>query len=386
MKKNLFINSTLPFLLVSFLSCSGGTSTKPREQSTVTNIGANSSSINNSSAKNNTSSGPTISSNTFTETNSRLIGRFDRNTRDQAKFTWPGSAIEFRFEGTQASINIASQTRVRFVVAVDGNTHNLWIEPGNRTYTLTTNLGKGIHTVQLTRVSESSAGITSFTSGPQVNGTLLAPPQTPQKRLLVIGDSITAGYGVEGTNESCHYTLDTSNQQLTYAALAAKVLGADLHTIAWSGIGAWRTYGEKTPTSPTILTRSTRTLADDATSVWNPSQYIPDAILINIGTNDYWDGSATEEYRLGMKNLIAKVQSDYPGKPLYLIVSPMLTNKVHESQKQVLTTLTSNKVKLLDLIPNDGTEGLGCDYHPNSITQARLGKVLETTLKIDLNW
>ncbi|MES2824874.1 MAG: GDSL-type esterase/lipase family protein [Pseudomonadota bacterium] len=386
MKKKLLIISILSFLLLSLSGCSAGTLTKPEKTNAVINDGATPLAASTASAKNNTSSTSAINVNTFTGTNSRLMGRFDRNTNGQAKFTWPGSTLEFRFEGSKASINIASQTRVRFVVNLDGNPRDLWIEPGNHTYVLAANIGSGIHTVQLTRVSESSAGITSFISDPHVIGTLLKPPQAPQKRLLVIGDSITAGYGVEGANERCHYALDNSNQQLTYSALAASRLGADLHTIAWSGIGAWRTYGEKTPASPTILTRSTRTLADDATSVWNPSQYMPDAILINIGTNDYWDGSATAEYQLGMKNLIAKVQSDYPGKPIYLIVSPMLTNKIHESQKQVLGTLTSNKVKLLDLIPNDGTEGLGCDYHPNTTTHTRLSKALEKTLKIDLHW
>jgi lysophospholipase L1-like esterase len=365
MKKSLFIVSTLSFLL---MCCAGGM--------TNANLSATS-----SSQKSNASSAAT-----FTETNSRLIGRFDHNTSGQAKFTWPGSAIEFRFEGTKASINMASQTPVRFLVSVDGITNDLWTAAGSQTYLLASNLPKGTHTLRLTRVNESTAGVTSFISDPQVDGALLTPPLAPRKRLLVIGDSITAGYGVEGKNANCHYTLDTSNQQLTYAALAANSLGADLHAIAWSGIGAWRSYGEKTPTNPTILTRYPRALADDTTSIWNPAQYTPDAILINIGTNDYWDGAVTDDYRNAVANLITKTQKDYAAKPIYLIVSPMLTNKIHESQKQVLTTLTNVKVKVLDLGENNGSEGFGCDYHPNTITNVRLGKVLEKTLKTDLNW
>ncbi|GGY72117.1 endoglucanase [Cellvibrio zantedeschiae] len=338
------------------------------------------------SDKANAAAAKTASSEAFTGANSRLIGRFDRNTNGQAKFTWPGSAIEFRFEGSKASINIASQAKTRFAVTIDGKTTDLWTEAGNHTYVLASNLGSGTHTLRLTRLNESTAGVTSFISDPQVDGKLLSPPQTPEKQLLVIGDSITAGYGVEGASEACHYTLDTSNQQLTYAALAASALGADLHAIAWSGIGAWRSYGEKTPTNPTILTRHTRTLADDTTSVWNPSQYQPDAILINIGTNDYWEGSTSDDYRLNMAKLIAQIQTDYKSKPIYLIVSPMLTNKVHAAQKQVLDGLAVGNVKVLDLGEGPGSDGLGCDYHPNSKTHARLGKVLEKNLKADLKW
>lgn len=389
MKKNLFLISTLSLLLIS--CAGGGTNTKPSsasasenaKSSTESSIASSASPASSSAAKSSLSG---VTSATFTGNNSRLIGRFDRNASGQAKFTWPGSAIEFRFEGSKANINLDSQMSVRFVVTVDGKTQDLWTEAGSHNYVLASNLASGTHTVRLTRVNESTAGVTSFISDPQVDGSLLTASPAPQKRLLVIGDSITAGYGVEGTVPSCHYTLDTSNQQLTYAALAANALGADLHAIAWSGIGAWRSYGEKTPSNPTILVRYPRTLADDANSSWNASQYTPDAILINIGTNDYWEGSVTDDYRLAMANLIAKVQSDYNGKPIYLIVSPMLTNKLHEAQKQVLNTFVNTKIKVLDLGESDGHEGFGCDYHPNSITHARLGKELEKDLKAELNW
>lgn len=321
----------------------------------------------------------------FTGKNSRLIGRFDLSANGQAAFTWPGSAIEFRFEGSQASIAIASQGKTRFSLSVDNQVKDFWTEAGSKTYLLASNLTKGIHVIRLTRVNESTAGVTSFTSDPQVDGKLLTI-EAPKKRLLVIGDSITAGYGVEGANQSCHYTLDTSNQQLTYAALAAKNLGADLHAIAWSGIGAWRSYGEKTPVNQTILDRYPRALADEKNSLWNTAKYIPDAVLINIGTNDFWDGAVTEEYKQGMTKLIAKVQTDYVNKPIYLIVSPMLTDKKHEAQKQILNSLTSSQIKVFDLGESTGAEGFGCDYHPNTTTHARLGKELETKLKAELNW
>jgi len=368
MKKNLFLVSTLSLLLLGCVNSS--TSSKP-----------------STSASTAVTSEATlaVTTNTFTGINSRLIGRFDQSINGQAKFTWPGSAIEFRFEGTKASINMTSEMPVRFVINADGKTNEFWTQAGSHNYALATKLTQGVHTVRVTRVNESTAGVTSFISDPQVDGNLLTVT-APQKRLLVIGDSITAGYGVEGANQNCHYTLDTSNQQLTYAALAANAIGADLHVIAWSGIGAWRSYGEKKPVNQTILNRYPRTLADGANSTWDTAQYTPDAILINIGTNDYWEGSVTDDYRLAMQKLIAKVQSDYAGKPIYLIVSPMLTNKVHEAQKQVLNTLLKDKVKVFDLGESTGAEGFGCDYHPNSTTHARLGKVLENNLKAELNW
>lgn len=387
-------------ILASLLAgCGGGASTKTSTTAVISSssLAAVSSSaiasVSSSSAATSTASSKVAASstaaitNTFTGTNSRLIGRFDRSLKNKAQFTWPGSAIEFNFEGAQAAINISSQNQVRFTVSVDGGTpQNLWIESGARRYSLVSNLTFGKHSLRLTRVSESTAGVTAFIGDPEVDGALALAPSAPTKRLLVVGDSITAGYGIEGAVATCGYALSTSNQQLAYAAVAAKALGADLHAIAWSGIGAWRSYGEKIPSNPTILARYTRTLADDSSLVWDVTQYTPDAILINIGTNDYWEGSATDDYRLAMVNLLAKVQSDYPAKPVYLIVSPMLGGATRTAQKDVLLSLIKDKVQVLDLGVSGGSEGYGCDYHPNAVSQARLGKALEQKLKTDLAW
>lgn len=369
MKKNILLIPALSLLLLGCINNSA--------QSTAQNSAAN------NTVKN---TAPSLNTNSFTGVQTRLIGRFDQTTSGQAQFTWPGSALEFIFEGTQASINIESQNSVRFILNVDGKTSDLWVKEGKHSYLLAAQLSKGTHAVRLTRANESTAGITRFISDPYVDGNLLAAPSAPQKRLLVIGDSITAGYGVEGTTPSCHYALDTSNQQLTYAALAANNVRADLQVIAWSGIGAWRSYGEKTPVNPTILNRYPRTLADNANSLWDSTQYTPDAILINIGTNDYWEGSVQDDYRLAIQKLIAMVQRDYAGKVIYLIVSPMLKNKLHDAQKQTLKTLEQKNVKVLDLGEINDAEGFGCDYHPNTITHARLAENLTQHLKTELNW
>lgn len=323
---------------------------------------------------------------TFTGQHTRLIGRFDFTESDKARFTWPGSAMEFVFEGTRADVRIASTDRARFEIDVNGNKQDLWVEAGEKNYTLANNLNPGVHQLRLTRLTESFAIVTTFTSDPIVDGQLLPPPTAPERRLLVIGDSITAGYGVEGESHSCGYAHDTSNQQLTYAAIAARALNADLHSIAWSGIGAWRSYGEETPANPTILVRYQRTLADDASSQWDSSRYQPHALLINIGTNDYWQGSVSDDYRLGMQALIRKVQADYPQVPVYLIASAMLGGDARAAQVAVLSSLAGDGVTLLDLGKIESADGLGCDYHPNLITQTRMGESLQARLLADLGW
>lgn len=346
------------------------------------------SACNHQAAPNHTASNfsSTTASTSFSGEQLRMIGRFDTSTQGKAQFTWPGSAIEFRFTGTEAKMMLASNGDVRFQVAVDGTLQDLWVKSGEATYTLASGLTKGEHTIRLTRLTESFALVTALLSDPIVDGKLLPAPAAATKRLLVIGDSITAGYGVEGADQHCSYDMRTSNQQLTYAALAANELGADLHAIAWSGIGVWRSYGEKTPVNPSMLVRYQRTLADDSNSRWNANTYQPDAILINLGTNDYWEGSVSDDYRANMKTLITMVQTDFANKPVYLIISPMLGGAQRESQKIILGSLVSSGVKVVDLGKIESADGLGCDWHPNKITNQRMGKTLVQHLKTDLNW
>lgn len=369
------------FLLLLLTACGSGSTSD-----TAPNSSSSSSSSTSSSSSSSSSSSGMLEFMTFTGANQRLMGRFDREETGQVRFTWPGSALEFRFEGTSASIAIASTARVRFVVKVDDETSDLWVNAGNAVYTLASGLNSDTHEVSVIRVTESFAILSAFISDPYVDGTLLSPPAAPTKRLLVIGNSITAGYGNEGENQSCGYSMETSNQQLSYAALAANALGADLHTIAWSGIGAWRSYGETTPVNPNILVRYQRTLADDQDSQWDVTQFVADAILINIGTNDYWDGSAGDEYLNGMTALVNQILVDYPGKPIYLIVSPMLIGATRDAQQGVLNSLASGNVAVLDLGKIETADGFGCDYHPNEVTHTRMALALETRLRQDLGW
>lgn len=315
----------------------------------------------------------------------RYIGRFDHSVADTVRFTWPGSAIEFRFRGSEAKIELNTEQRVRFLLSVDGAERNLWLEPGKSEYLLAQGLPVGEHTVRLTRLAESFSGVTSLVNGPIVDGQLLAPAPAPQRRLLVIGDSITAGYGVEGDSQHCKYSQETSNPTKAYAGLAANKLQADLHTIAWSGIGVWRSYGEEQPKAPTIGERRTLTLADDFNSSWQSARYQPHAVIVTIGTNDFWQGSAAG-YQAAMQKLLADLQRDYQDTPVYLVASPMLTGEVRKQQVIQLQSLASDQVKVIDLGRIEAADGFGCDWHPNEVTNQRMADALVTRLKQDLAW
>ena len=132
--------------------------------------------------------------------------------------------------------------------------------------------------------------------------------------------------------------------------------------------------------------RFPRTLPGDAASTWDPADYQPAAVLVNLGTNDYWNGDPGAGYATAMQAFITNLATDYPNARLYLIVSPMLDTLQREAQRSVLKSIKASLLSVLDLGAIEMADGYGSDGHPNQITHARLGAALVEYLKSDLGY
>ena len=60
--------------------------------------------------------------------------------------------------------------------------------------------------VRLYRRTEASFGVTRFLGVELGGGKLLAPPPAAARRIEVVGDSVTCGYGNEGADMNCPFT------------------------------------------------------------------------------------------------------------------------------------------------------------------------------------
>jgi hypothetical protein len=185
----------------------------------------------------------------------RIVGRTAPGTSGMAvlpaSFSWPGVNLHAQFTGTQASMDL-TDGKNRFTVVIDSGTPKT-VTGTSGSVSLATGLANGTHDVVIWRNTEASIGITRFTglSNFGTGGALLAPAIAPNKRIEVIGDSLSVGAGVEG-NATCSGGIDAyTNNYLAYGSVAARAVGADVVTIAWSGIGVYRNYdGSTTNTMP----------------------------------------------------------------------------------------------------------------------------------------
>ena len=241
----------------------------------------------------------------------------------------------FDWEGTQLWLNIQDASYIKMVMKTSGgitgrfsielNTlevASLWVgagdNPQNRLSNNTAVLSKEYRVADALSSGNTVSGVKnnvtvratlilepSFTgAGPaatftlvgwKTDGTALPPSEPRPRRIELVGDSISAGYGARG-NAALHDTslvnnLDrllcpindqTSGNIYTYNWKIAEHFNADLAAIAWSGKGMFRNCcdpGEKMPAY------WMQTLGGgNYTRDWDHSRYIPDMMLINLGT------------------------------------------------------------------------------------------------------
>ena len=334
----------------------------------------------------------------------RLLGRVNPATKE---LTWPGTGVSFTFKGTSATINLAKVVGDNsFDLIVDGKAPTEIARVVNTTISIP-KLAKGTHSVVLRRRSETALGTVSI-STVTTDGTFVAE-KAPSRQIEIIGDSITVGYGLDGTNPCTNNAAVTDNPK-TYGVLAATSLGADYNVIAWSGKGLVRNIATgTTDTSPLIPELYTRYGANDASGSYPfPSSWKPSAVVINLGTNDWsylgYDASGQQYaarevlspsvFTAGVVKFVKQIQRRYPAAQFFLLNSPMLSDSyptAADAQKTNQTKAVKDAVKQLGAKahfvdwPTQGSD-VGCDYHPNAATHAAEGEVLAAAIKTVLKW
>jgi len=325
----------------------------------------------------------------------RYTGRLDFSDPKRPRFDWPAVTIEAAFEGSSIAA-LLEDGRNSYDVTIDGQTSVLRTQPGQTRYLLAEGLGKGRHTVRLVKRTETFYGTPRFLGFELGAGRELgALPPAKERRIEFVGDSITAGYGVEGDSPTCIYSPETENAALTYAAQTADLLDAAYTIAAVSGVGVVRNYNSDGAMSTgTMLTYYGRTVANDPQEDWDFGEWVPDAVVINLGTNDF---STTphpegELFLEGYTNLIFKVRQKYPRAHIFAVAGPLMVGPAENTIRSVVTqmneALGDDRVHFV-LIENTlelTAVDFGCDWHPNVSGQAKIAAQLAPAIAEVMGW
>jgi len=320
-----------------------------------------------------------------------IVGRHDGCDESGIRMAWSGTGFVARFSGTGLRFT-QSGASVQYTVVADGEVGaNVETQSGTHGYEAMTGLEAGEHTVEVYRRGEASFGTTVLQSVEAIDGELLSPPAPPERRLEIVGDSITCGYGNEGESRDCSFSADTENHYLTYGAVLARRFDAELSTIAWSGRGVVVNYGGDT-SSPPMPAYFDRAVPLDASTVWYFS-WEPDAVIVNLGTNDYSTDHDPDDDTFidGYVGLLRNIRRRYPTTYILCTLGPLLSGTDLSTARDNIAAAVAavhdagdDRVATYELAPNNPDPG--CDWHPSVATHAAMADELAVPLAAALSW
>lgn len=299
---------------------------------------------------------------------------------------WPGSGASFRFSGEVLEAVIEAETGESWLHVTAGEqSRPLKLRRGRHAYTFAAADGAGPADIRLVRRTGPQTGAVTFRG---FRGGGLQPSETPERGLLIIGDSITVGYGVLGPDAACAYSAGTEDHEATYAASLRRAFGAEVHAIAISGRGLVRNWDG----GDGAHMREVWAWLTPEGGVWDAARFQPDAILIALGTNDFSTADPGPAFAVEYAALLRKLSDAYPGAALYAVTGPLLPPDILSRLEAAVDEA------IADFIAGGGVasrvslplaaEGhvYGCDWHPGRDTQALMARILIDRLSGDLGW
>jgi len=360
-------------------------------------------------------------------------GRIDFTDPAAPRFSSPAVGVRARFQGTSATVLFKDQNRYgkrnyydavidEDKVAADGSSLaiSIKITPSDATrYEVIAGLPAGEHSIALVKRTEASIGYGDFL-GFEFDGPILDPGPKRTRKLEFIGDSISCGVGDDlplhkGQNPDETYCKEEEwgvpyhDAYLTFGPVAARALDAEYHVTAVSGIGVTRVYSSNPSydlrTMPEVYDKLYLEQTDSPD--WDTSRYVPDAVVIALGTNDFSPGDNSEDMPREQMTVakfvppyeafLDDLMGYYPDAEFFLLSSPMLSNdwpdpsfmyksSLEEAIAQIEADYADKggKVHALNVLD---TAGKGCGTHPSASEQQQIAEQnLIPALREVLGW
>ncbi|OUM60908.1 carbohydrate esterase family 2 protein, partial [Piromyces sp. E2] len=322
--------------------------------------------------------------------NVKIIGRGIFND-DYLWFGLTDSGIEYKFTGKSTSISVSAEVNsgnpVRYYVYTDGKLYaDSLLEKTSSEVTIEFD-EVAEHVVTFIKVSECANGTVRIT-GISADGKI-EPTDVAEKKIEFIGDSITCAYGVDGKDTD---TFSTKNENgvKSYAYKVAKKFNADYSMVSYSGFGiisGYSTDGKRNEDAAlpqyydklgfSYWNQFDGDIKQMKEVQWNFEDFVPDLIVINLGTNDnsYMNNISADKKKSELaafvteyQEFITKIRSANPdadilctlgimGQELYPQIEEAVSNYKKETGDEKVNAFKFN-------VQNLSKNGKAVDWHP----------------------
>ncbi len=348
----------------------------------------------------------------MTSNNVKLIGRTYYKD-DVLWLGFSGTGVEFDYTGKDLDLTVVGDTsafgaadnQARIAVYVDGERviDQMIDEFEKKLDVFTADEAKTVNVkvVKLSEVANSCCGLKAVELG---EGETIAPAAAKAHKIEFIGDSITCGYGVEDEDRNHHFSTTTEDCTKAYAYKAAQKLDADYSLVSISGYGIISGYsgdGKRVPEQmlPTYYETYGNSWGgsfgeekpQDLT--WDFSKYEPEAVVINLGTNDASyakDNDKKQEYIDGYVEFLKKVREKNPNAKIFMTLG-IMGQDLNPQMKQAYLDYTAetgdSNITFFDFdIQNGNEDGYAADWHPTEATHEKASTAIAEKIKTEMGW
>jgi lysophospholipase L1-like esterase len=311
-------------------------------------------------------------------------GRFIAHSNGSVALVSPAAYAECQFAGDSCILslsNIAPPGEYNYVaIEVDHQYRGRLkvVNPNPVDFTIAATLKREWHFLRLYKATEAQNGLVTVN---YIRASHLKTINRMSKRSIeFIGNSITCGFGNDFGDIPCgggSKWYDQHNAYWSYASRVGRSLDAHFMLSAISGAGIYRNWNSEGPTVPQQY--ESAYLQFDSAARWDFASFIPDVVLIALGTNDLSMGDGKTQRKpfdsaIFVNTYIAFLKTiyyHYPATQVVLLTSPMVRGKnsaiLLSCLKSVQKSMsaqpkTAHTIKIFTFRPMQAT---GCDGHPS---------------------
>ncbi|MBR6666292.1 MAG: hypothetical protein IKL22_11340 [Lachnospiraceae bacterium] len=350
------------------------------------------------------------------KTNSKIIGR-SLLLGENRWVALSGAGVAFSFRGKYLKITLLGSNRshvtgddseyARFAVLMDGvRVLDDVIDRPKKSYEIIREEKIKICEIQIIKLSE--APMSAMAIAPiECDEEAVISPLTPKMHSIeFIGDSITCGYGVDETLAEDHvFSTRTEDVTKAYAYKTAQLLDADYSMFSCSGYGIISGYtgDSEVRTADELIPpyyESQCFSRDDFGEAgkpdklpWDFSEYQPEVVVINLGTNDFSFCQDTEwkqeEYRQKYTEFIKVVRKNNPKAYIFAVLG-LMGDGLYEKLCQAVADYTEHtgdiRIAAVHIPEQNPEDGYAVDWHPLPKSHTMAAEVVAGAIRETLGW
>ncbi|MEO1406595.1 MAG: GDSL-type esterase/lipase family protein, partial [Pseudomonadota bacterium] len=303
---------------------------------------------------------------------------------DSVVLGWPSSGVAARFDGSQLLATINGNSDTYLDIQINDVLKTVRLNNGRFTYRLI-DAAPGSYDVSLKLRTERPYRPITFEGFVSEDG-IISAPERAEIQLLVVGDDVSTGYGIEGEDQFCDYSRATQNANLSFASLTGEDLDADVAIVARSGRGVEKNW-DNNP-APTMSVFYDRVMDNDVAAALGDI----DAIIVQLGAIDISQSDLEPSFETAYADLLSAMREDHPDAEIVATWGPMGAGNRYDPTKTAITDVVAQrqsagdtKISFIEFSNTEFGQLYGCNWHPSADTQRFMASRLTDHLAMRLN-